>query len=379
MTLKISGECESEVKVLVTGGTGAMGGYLVKILSEAGNTVDVTTRKNRESSAENVRYIHGDAHDTGFIRNILDAGSYDVFIDFMSYTTEEFRKRAEIMTGGTGHYMFLSSARVYAKSDVPIKETSPRLLDVCTDKEYLATDEYALAKAREENILLEGKAGNFTIIRPYITYSSERLQLGVYEKESWLYRAMHGRPVVFSRDIAGKYTTMTWGCDVAGAIACLAGRRESFGQAYHITADDSMKWSGIAEIYREVFADVTGREMEIVYIGQAFENTAQWKYDRLYDRRFDNSKIKEAVKDFSPVPIREGLTRCLTEFLAGRHDFRGINAVSEAKMDRIAGISTPLKEFPSFRQKAKYFLYRYCPRLASFMKKMKDNIRRFSK
>ena len=358
------------MKVLVTGGTGAMGGYLVKILSEAGNTVDVTTRQNRESSAENVRYIQGDAHDIDFIRKTLEAGSYDAVVDFMSYTTEEFRKRAEIMTGGTGHYMFLSSARVYAKSDVPIKETSPRLLDVCPDKEYLATDEYALAKAREENILLEGKAGNFTIIRPTITYSTERLQLGVYEKESWLYRAIHGRPVVFSRDIAGKYTTMTYGHDVAGAIAGLAGKRESFGQAYHITADDSMKWSGIAEIYREVFADVTGREMEIVYIDRAFDDTPQLRYSRLYDRRFDISKIKEAVKSFSPVPIREGLTKCLREFLTGRQVFRGINAANEARMDRIAGSFTSLKEFPAFRQKAKYFLYRYAPKLAGVISRL---------
>ena len=358
------------MKVLVTGGTGAMGGYLVKILSEAGNTVDVTTRQKRESSAENVRYIQGDAHNIDFIRKTLEAGSYDVFVDFMIYGTEDFRKRAEILTGGTGHYIFLSSSTVYADSPEPIKETSPRLLEASKDSVYLATDSYPLAKAREEDILFSGKAENFTIIRPYITYSTERLQLGVYEKESWLYRAIHGRPVVFSRDIAGKYTTMTYGHDVAGAIAGLAGRREAFGQAYHITADDSMKWSGIAEIYREVFADVTGREMEIVYIDRAIEDTYQWKYDRMYNRRFDSSKIKEAVKSFSPVSIREGLTKCLREFLTGRQVFRGINAANEARMDRIAGSFTSLKEFPAFRQKAKYFLYRYAPKLAGVISRI---------
>lgn len=47
----------------------------------------------------------------------------------------------------------MSSARVYAENNALISEDSPRLLDVSTDAVYLRTNEYALAKAREENIL----------------------------------------------------------------------------------------------------------------------------------------------------------------------------------------------------------------------------------
>lgn len=35
----------------------------------------------------------------------------------------------------------------------PDKEANARLLDVSTDKHFLKTDDYALAKARQENIL----------------------------------------------------------------------------------------------------------------------------------------------------------------------------------------------------------------------------------
>ena len=41
----------------------------------------------------------------------------------------------------------------------------------------------ALQKAREENLLLKSDSRNWTIIRPYITYYDERLQLGVFEKK----------------------------------------------------------------------------------------------------------------------------------------------------------------------------------------------------
>ncbi|MBQ3447164.1 MAG: hypothetical protein IJG37_05930, partial [Synergistaceae bacterium] len=129
-----------------------------------------------------------------------------------------------------------------------------------------------------------------------------------------------------------------------------------------------MKWGDIAEVYRKVFADVTGREMEIVYVDRSIDDTAQWKYDRMYNRIFDNSKIRSAVRNFRPVPIREGLTRCLTEFLTGGHDFRRITGSNEGKMDRIAGTSTPLGEIHGVKDRAKYFLYRYTPALAEILR-----------
>lgn len=350
------------MKVLISGGTGAMGSYLVNILADMGAHVDVTTRQKRISHFENVKYIQGDAHDISFMLPLVENGNYDSVIDFMIYNTKQFSERYEILTGNTKHYMFFSSSRVYADSDSPIKETSPRLLDVCGDKKYLETDEYALTKARQENILMNGRTSNWTIIRPYITYSNERLQLGVYEKERWLYRALHGRPVVFSRDIAARFTTMTYGYDVARAIAQLAVDDNAFCQAYHITGDEALTWRDIAEIYREVFAGITGREMKIEYIDHALEDTAQWKYDRLYNRIFDNSKIKSAVKDFRPLSIREGLTKCLSEFLNDNHAFKGIDLVSEARMDRITKSCASMNELSdSFRGKAKYFLLRYFP------------------
>lgn len=94
--------------------------------------------------------------------------------------------------------MFLSSARVYASSDMPITEDSPLILDMTDDKMYLRTDEYALAKARQEKFLKE-LGNNFTIVRPYITFNQNRFQLGVQEKEMWLYRALRGRSIFFER------------------------------------------------------------------------------------------------------------------------------------------------------------------------------------
>jgi len=356
------------VKALIFGGTGAMGGYLAEVLASRGIETHVTTRQQL-SDRDGVHYIRGDAHDAGFVRSVLDGGKYDAVVDFMHYSPEDdFSGRVDMLTSRTGHYFFLSSSRVYADSKTPIQETSPRLLDVSPDKAYLMTNEYALEKARKEDILRNCKAKNWTIIRPYITYSNERMQLGVEEKEGWLYRALHGRPVVFSDDIAEHVTTLTWGYDVAQGFAGLMCRAETFGQTYHITGDEAMKWRDIAEIYKEVFADVTGCEMRIVYIPKAPYDTAQVKYDRLYDRVFDNSKIKSIVPEFRPVSIREGLTRCLTEFIRDNHPFRWVSFETEVMKDRITGSHAKLSEFSGAKSKVKYLVYCYCPPLRFVLK-----------
>ena len=58
------------MKILLLGGTGAMGLHLTKILSEQGNEIFVTTRQKRENM-EFVHYIQGNAHDVSFLYSLL--------------------------------------------------------------------------------------------------------------------------------------------------------------------------------------------------------------------------------------------------------------------------------------------------------------------
>ena len=351
------------MKILVLGGTGAMGVDLVKILAECGENVTVTSRLERKSEFDNVRYVKGDAHDTVFLKSLL-IGNYDAIVDFMIYSTEEFKLRRDLLLNSTKQYLFLSSSRIYADSKTPITEDSPRLLDVTTDNEYLKTDEYALTKARQENLLRESGNVNWTIIRPYITYSNQRLQLGVYEKELWLYRALHDKTIVFPKTIAEKYTTMTFGADVAKGISKLIGNEIALGESFHITTDKAIKWNDVLAVYRRIFKDVTGKEIKIKYVDdpkQIYElmgNRYQVVYDRLYDRQFDNFKFLQAVGGCEFEAPEMGLERCLQEFLENPK-FRGTPGL--AMMDKLAEEKTRLSEIPGIKQKCKYFVVRYLP------------------
>ena len=101
----------------------------------------------------------------------------------------------------------------------------------------------------DENILFESKNNNYTIIRPYISYSDYRLQLGVFEKEKWLIRAIQDNTIVVSADILLHRTTMTYAKDVANRIACIVGCSKSRGEIYNIANNKSCTWREILDQY----------------------------------------------------------------------------------------------------------------------------------
>ncbi len=363
------------MKILVLGGTGAMGVDLVNILASKENNVIVTSRSSHRSDNSNVKYVKCNAHiDSELIRLIENEGEIDAIVDFMVYYhIDQFISRMKFLLTHTKQYLFLSSSRVYANSKMYLTEQSSRLLDVSEDKDYLATHEYALEKAREENLLIESGYSNWTIIRPYITYSEIRLQLGVLEKEQWLYRALHGRSIVFSKDIAEHITTLTRGRDVAIGIAKLIGNKKALGQAYHITSAEQIHWKDLLEEYLRVIEICTGRKPKVIWtensdnVGRVLRNHYQIVYDRLFDRRFDNSKICDICNEDSFFQsTQEGIQECLQSFIRNeKHDFRKneINWKFMAYADIIANERTPLNEIPSMKKKLKYLIWRYTPYL----------------
>lgn len=354
------------MKILVLGGTGAMGTPVVQILASRGFWIDVTTRKTRLSENDRVRYIVGNAHDMTFLKNILTE-KYDAVLDFMVYTPKEFRERYEIYLQSTDQYVFMSSARVYADSpNELIDETSKRLLDTSTDQVYLQTDEYSLAKAREENLLFRASSENWTIVRPYITYYDERLQLGVFEKETWLRRALEGKKIVFSNNIAEKYTTLTYGYDVALRIADLIGNPKAIGQIYQIATTEHIKWKDVLAVYLDTLEKYLGQRPMVcmtdfcdLYTEKS--NQYQVHYDREYDRKFSNAKIQQDTEELEPfVAVEIGLQMCLQNFLEGERKFSTpVNWRREGAMDKITGDKTQLKRIDGLKNRVKYVIYRY--------------------
>lgn len=349
------------MKILVLGGTGAMGRPLVQCLAK-NNQVYVTSRSVRKPE-ENIIYIQGNAKEHEFLEKVLNMFMWDVVVDFMVHSAESLKKNLSLFLDNCKQYVFISSARVYAQSEDLIKETNPRLLDTTNDKEYLRTNEYALAKAREEDLLLNSGRKNFTIIRPSITYNTQRLQLGVLEKENWLYRALHGRSIVFSEDINDKLTTMTLGDDVSFGIASIIGQEKAYGEIFHITYPKSLYWSDVLNIYQNVLQEHLGHKVPIVMTQKSTNLKFKWRiyqviYCRYFNRTFDNTKIAQYTDISKFTSPHIGLDKCLREFLK-KPIFSPISWELEAVNDRIVNEFTPLCEIPGIGSKITYMCYRY--------------------
>lgn len=350
------------MKVLIFGGTGAMGVHLTRILADMGHDALVTSRSERAPDNPRIRFLRGDAHDRSFLEQCLQERP-DAVVDFMNYPAAKFQTRRDLILNSVGQYLFLSSARVYAQSETPLTEDSPRLLDVTTDAAYLKTTEYALEKARSENFLRDARQSNWTIVRPYITYSVERLQLGIMEKECWLYRALHGRSIVFSKDIAQRTTTLTYGGDVALRMTHLIGREKALGECFHIASSRSVLWSDVLRVYVETLERCTGVKPNVILTDSGDDTAAklgayyQLHYDRLYDRVFDSGKTDAFLRLSAPYKNAEdGLAACLEAFLSGSRTFRQTNGRLERYFDGLTKERTPLSEISGWKQKLKYMI-----------------------
>src|SRR5690606_37810380 len=96
-------------RILVLGGTGAMGAHLARILADSGHKVSVTTRSST-CQLESVEYIQGNAKSDDFLDSLLTT-KWDAIVDFMVYSTIEFTQRVSKLLVATDQYIFLSSSR----------------------------------------------------------------------------------------------------------------------------------------------------------------------------------------------------------------------------------------------------------------------------
>lgn len=347
---------KSNKRALLIGGTGAIGVYLAPLLLKKGYTVDITTRSGQYQNKSNLRYLVGDGHDIEFIKTALSGAKYDAVIDFMDYSTTEFKNRYRLLLESTKQYVLLSTYRVYADAKI-LHEKSPRLLDVSTDSDFLSTDDYALRKARQEDILSNSGKHNWTIVRPGITYSKNKFQFGPMEAEIFLWRALKKLPTPFPREMLGKITTMTWAGDVATMMSGLINNEKAYGEDYIVATSEHHTWREVLKIYNKhipiKIVSVPTEDFLSAIGGN--EINYQVHYDRMYDRVIDNTKILNTVDidQRNLMRLEKGLGREITQFVKNPQ-FKYTNIEKQLILDQLVGVETiEVKNYDIKRAKAK--------------------------
>ena len=286
-------------KILILGGTG----YLIEELKNKDYEVFVTSRSEHQDEC-NIHYIKGDAKDIFFLQNLLK-DQFDCVIDFMVYKTYEFLDRYKFILSSTKQYIFLSSYRVYADNGLePLDENCSKLLNVSIDEKFLRMDEYSLEKARQEQILCDSNFKNYTIIRPSITFSKYRFQLGTLEANIIIPRALRNKPVICPTEMLDKYAAISWAGDVAKMIRALILNKNAYTEAFNVATSEKLTWRDVVLLYQK-YIGLKIYEVDLQTYIKVVKGPYQIKYDRMFNRIISNSKILKIMnctqKDLKPV------------------------------------------------------------------------------
>ncbi len=339
-------------KVLVLGATGAMGRYVVPFLAEKGYAVDAVSLDAPDPAADpvGVSRIQGNAKDEAFLAPLL-ARYYDGVIDFLIYPTAELARKIPLMAAATGHYVYLSSYRVYDGKDVPVREDARLLLDTADDPILRNSDDYSVYKARGERILRALGRRNWTAVRPSITYSTYRYQLVTLEAPLVVGRADRGKAVVLPETARGVQGTMTWAGDNARFLAELLFNDRALGEVFTLATAEHHTWGEIADIYASLrgLKAVWAPEEDYLRIlsDDPWNRGVAWQLrtDRLFNRVIDNSKVLAATgrAQSDLMPLARGLETELAR-VPRDYEWRGSDGPSSRMDAWLATQTLPVRQ-----------------------------------
>ena len=254
------------MRVVIIGGSGHVGTFLVPRLVEAGHEVVNITRSQREPYQPHAAW--GRVEQVTLDREAEDAaGTFgprllelrpDVVIDMICFTLESARHLAEALRGRVQHFLHCGTIWVHGPSvEVPTTETQPRR----------PFGEYGIQKAAIERYLLEEARLNglpVTVLHP-----------GHIVGPGWPPLNPQGNfnPQVFARLACGEELTLpnigmetvhhVHADDVAQAfMAALAHWRASVGESFHVVSPAALTLRGYAEAVAAWF----GREANLRYL-----------------------------------------------------------------------------------------------------------------
>lgn len=294
-------------KVLLIAGGGTLGTYVTEELVERGIATDVICLEEYKNSELVTYYREKVTFD--YISEFLKGKQYSAIVDFLHYIdVKEYERVYNLYSLHTEQIVYLSSYRVYANEEHPIKETSPTWLDVEMDEEFVNTENYAMPKLRCEAFLKNKSQKNWTIVRPVISFSDKRFDLFMYTGSSIISRVKNKEKIVMPIEVRNTTAGIDWAGNSGKLMGKLLMNEKALGEEYTISSGQNLTWGEMSDIYNEVF----GIEIEWVSMDDFIKygpdmSGNKWglKYDRVLDRSVDVSKVLKDTgtkkEDFKPI------------------------------------------------------------------------------
>ena len=233
------------MRILIMGGTRFIGVYLTKILVEQGHEVVLFNRGNRPAPVEGVKQIKGDRTDPIQLKEKLSQEHFDAIFDNNGRELSDTQPLAEIFKDRVQHFVYMSSAGVYLKSDqLPHVEGDP-------------VDPKSRHKGKQETEAYLAQLGlPWTSIRPTYIYGPQNYN----DLEAWFFdRIVRDRPIPIPGN--GMHITQFGHCkDLSLAMAAVLGNKAAVGQIYNVSGDRYITFDGLAR----ACAEAVGKSAETV-------------------------------------------------------------------------------------------------------------------
>jgi nucleoside-diphosphate-sugar epimerase len=319
-----------KMKILFIGGTGIISSACSELAVEKGFTLYHLNRGRSHRKTGGVNQIIGDIRNKEEVKNVLKDSTFDVVVNWISFTTEHIMTDLEIFKGKTGQYIFISSASAYQKppEQLPITEDTP------LDNPFW---QYSRDKIACEKLLMEEyKKNQFpaTIVRPSHTYDKTLLPT------DWGYtvidRMKKGKNTVIHGDGTSLWT-MTHHRDFAKGFVGLLGNSKAIGEAFHITSDELLPWNKIYELMaRELGVKLNPVHVPSDFIAQIDPRMGgSLLGDKAHSMIFDNSKIKRFVPEFkATIKFEEGVKEII-KWYRENPDWQVVNPETDAMIEEI--------------------------------------------
>lgn len=237
------------MRILIVGGTRFIGVYLTKILVEQGHEVVLFNRGKKPAPVEGIQQIHGDRTDASQIKEKLSSENFDAIFDNNGRELSDTQPLADIFKGRVKHFVYMSSAGVYLKTD--------QLPHVEGD----AIDPKSRHKGKHETEAYLIEQGlPFTSIRPTYIYGPQNYN----DVEAWFFdRIVRDRPITIPGN--GLHITQLGHCkDLANAMAAVLGNEKAIGQIYNISGERYVTFDGLARACA-IAAGKSPDELQIVH------------------------------------------------------------------------------------------------------------------
>lgn len=219
------------MRILIMGGTRFIGVSLTRVLVERGHEVVLFNRGNKPAPVEGVRQIHGDRTDATQLKEKLTNESFDAVFDNNGRELSDTQPLVEIFQDRVRHFVYVSSAGVYLKSEqMPHREGDP-------------VDAKSRHKGKHETETYLAEVGlPWTSIRPTYIYGPQNYN----DLEAWFFdRIVRNRPIPIPGNGA-HFTQFGHVRDLATAMAAVLGNEKAIGQIYNVSGDRYVTFNGLA-------------------------------------------------------------------------------------------------------------------------------------